>query len=451
MIIIPIILGTFLRVYKIFSNYYFTGELGKELLYVWQIISSGKFPLVGMGTSHEWLSYGPIYYWILAPLVKIFGWTPYILFWVSLAASMGGILITYFVFKNIVNKKFALILSTFVSLSPIWIWAARLSKLHTFFFILTPVIVYCLYKIWNGKGKFTFWLGISYGALFSFHFSQIPTLLVIILMLWIKRKSLKLKNYLMLLFGILIPNITILIHDAANGFSMIKNLVLWIPYRFAGFVGIYPKNNLSQESGGSTLSAFNEFFGRNLFWDNRLWILGSIIFTILFVTIFVQNRKKYSKDFFTFYIITSTVVQCFALLIHTTPPLHYFFPIFLNFGLMFSYYTCELWFKKSTKILTVAIFILMFTVSIFEIGKEHVNDTDYIPLNVLEGVTTTIVNDAADRPFSLDRIGPFDYFPENYSQNYRFLILSKGGKIDQSAGLKYTVIEMGSVYIEKHE
>jgi len=108
MIIIPIILGTFLRVYKIFSNYYFTGELGKELLYVWQIISSGKFPLVGMGTSHEWLSYGPIYYWILAPLVKIFGWTPYILFWVSLAASMGGILITYFVFKNIVNKKFGL-------------------------------------------------------------------------------------------------------------------------------------------------------------------------------------------------------------------------------------------------------------------------------------------------------------------------------------------------------
>ena len=93
----------------------------------------------------------------------------------------------------------------------------------------------------------------------------------------------------------------------------------------------------------------------------------------------------------------------------------------------------------------------MFTVSIFEIGKEHVNDTDYIPLNVLEGVTTTIVDDAAGRPFSLERIGPFDYFPENYSQNYRFLILSKGGKIDQSAGLKYTVIEMGSVYIEKHE
>ena len=451
MIIIPLILGTFLRVYKILSNYYFTGELGKELIYVWQIILSAKFPLIGMGTSHEWLSYGPIYYWILMPIIKIFGWSPYILFWVSLVVSMGGVLITYFVFKKIIDKRFAIILSSFISLSPIWIWAARLSKLHTFFFIFTPLIIYCLYKIWNGKNKYIFWLGISFGALFSFHFSQIPILLVVILMFWMKRKNLKFKNYLMFIAGLIIPNITVITHDALNGFSMIKNLLLWIPYRFAGFAGIYPKNNLNLESGTTTLSAFNEFFGRNIFWDSRLWILGSILFITLFITILVQNRKKYSKDFFIFYIVTSTIVQCFALLIHTRPPLHYFFPIFLNFGLMFSYFASELWFKKSTKFMTVAIFILMFLVSVIEINKEHVNDTDYIPLTVQDGVATTIVDDAAGRAFSLERVGPYDYFPENYSQNYQFLIRSKGGSVDQSASLKYIILEMGEVYIEKHE
>jgi hypothetical protein len=103
---------------------------------------------------------------------------------------------------------------------------------------------------------------------------------VIFLAFWIKRKNLKIRDYIKFILGLIIPNITILIYDAKNGFSMTKNLILWIPYRMAGFVGIYPKNNLDMTSGGSTLSAFNEFFGRNLFWDSRFWILGSIIFVV---------------------------------------------------------------------------------------------------------------------------------------------------------------------------
>jgi len=451
MILIALLAGTFLRLYNIWNNYFFTGELGRELLYVWQLIQTGKFPLVGLGTSHEWLNYGPIYYWILIPLVKIFGWSPFILFWLALAVSMIGILITYFVFKNIVDKKFALILSFFVSVSPIWVWATRLSKLHTFFFILTPLLIYFLYKVWNGKNKYIFWLGFSLGALFSFHYSQLPLFAVIFLAFWLKRKNLKIKNYLMFLAGLVIPNITVLIYDAKNGFSMIKNLILWIPYRFAGFTGIYPKNNLNEVSGIGTITSFNEFFGRNLFDNSHLWILGSAIFIILFIIFFVQNRKRFSKDFLTFYIISSTIVQCFALLIHTSPPLHYFFPIFLNFGLLFAYFTCQYWNKKSTRILTVAIFVLMFAAGIVGMKNEHANDPDYVPLVNQENVVEDIVKDANAQPFSLERVGPFDYFPEYYDQNYRFLILSGGGKIDPTSKLKFIILEAGqNVYAIKN-
>jgi 4-amino-4-deoxy-L-arabinose transferase-like glycosyltransferase len=444
MIIFPLLLGIFLRVYKIGSNYYFSGELGKELLYVRSLVISHSFPLVGLATSHEWLTYGPIYYWILIPLVKIFGSSPFILFWLALTTSGVGIFVTYLVFKKIVDQKFALILSFFISLSPLWVWVSRLSKLHTFFFILTPIFIYFLFKIWKKNVKFIFWLGVVYGALFSFHFSQIPLLAVILGVFVIKRRFLKMGDYIKFAVGLILPNITVLIYDARHHFSMTQDLVVWIPYRIAGFLGIYPKNNLDIASGGSTLASFNEFFGKNLFWDSRVWILGSVVFLALFAVFIIQNHKKITKDFFVFYLILSTGVQLLALLIHTTPPLHYFMPIYLNFGLLFSYYVWRNWEKAITKVLTLAIFLLMFVAGILSLNREHANDADYVPLKTQEAVIQYIVDEAKGRTFSLSRVGPFDYFPENYDQNYQFLILQKGGKIDQSAKLKYIIVEAGT-------
>jgi len=443
--------ATILRVYKIGTNYYFSGELGKELLYVRQLISQKQFPLVGLPTSHVWLNYGPVYYWILIPLIKIFGSFPYILFWLALSVSIIGILITYFVFAKIVDKKYSLILSFFVSVSPLWIWMTRLSKLHTFFFILIPACIYFLYKIWLKEKRFMLWLGVAFGLLFSFHYSQIPQILIILGVFWLRRKNLKFRDYLKFVIGLIIPNITILIYDVGQKFSMVRNLILWIPYRFAGFIGLYPKNNLDIASGTGTLAGFNEFFGRNLFWDSRFWIMGSAIFLILFVGFVIQNHEKFTKDFFTFYLILSTLVQCVALLIHTSPPVHYFLPIFLNFGLLFSYYTHQNWDRKSTKILTVIIFVLLFASTIFEFRNEHAADSDYIPLKTQEAVANYIVKDAKGAPFNLDRIGPYDYFPEYYDQAYQFLILENGGKIDSSVKLRYTIYDTSGVFVFKNE
>jgi 4-amino-4-deoxy-L-arabinose transferase-like glycosyltransferase len=444
MIIFPLLLGIFLRIYEISSNYFFSGELGKELLYVQSLVISHSFPLIGLATSHEWLNYGPIYYWILIPLVKIFGEFPFILFWLALVVSIVGILVTYFIFKKIIDKKFALILSFFISLSPLWIWASRLSKLHTFFFILIPIFIYLLFKIWKKNVKVIFWLGVVYGALFSFHFSQIPFFAVILGVFLIKRKSLKIGDYIKFTIGLIVLNITILIYDAGHNFDMIRNMAIWVPYRIAGFLGIYPKNNLNLASGVSTLTSFNEFFGKNLFWDSRVWILGSVIFLVLFTVFIIQNRRKFTKDFFVFYLITSTGVQLLALLIHTTPPLHYFMPIYLNFWLLFSYFVCRNWEKTAMKVLTIVIFSLMFAAGILSLNREHANDADYVPLKNQEAVIQYIVDEAKGRTFSLSRVGPFDYFPENYDQNYQFLILQKGGKIDQSAKLKYIIVEAGT-------
>jgi hypothetical protein len=253
------------------------------------------------------------------------------------------------------------------------------------------------------------------------------------------------------LAGLIIPNITIIIYAAQNKFVMIKDLLLWVPYRIAGFSGFTSQNHTTLESIKNTLSAFNEFLGRNIFTDSRFWILGSILFMGLFAAFIVKKRKEFKKDFFTFYLISSTVVQFIALLIHSAPPVHYFFPIFLNFGLLFSYYVEEYWKQKSTKVLTVAIFVLMFAAGIFYYKIEQKDVSDYIPFIYQKSAVESILSDAGGRAFTIVRVGPFDYFPENYSQNYQFLILNGGGKLDANANLKYIIYDIGKVYVQKYE
>jgi hypothetical protein len=94
----------------------------------------------------------------------------------------------------------------------------------------------------------------------------------------------------------------------------------------------------------------------------------------------------------------------------------------------------------------------MFTTGVLGLNSEHANDVGYIPLKIQESIADSIVKDAKGNKFSLKRIGPFDYFPEYYDQNYQFLILSMGGKLVDTSANVYTIVEgpsKGQVSVEK--
>src|SRR6185369_8653511 len=155
-----VIVGIFLRIYKIDTNYYFSGELGKEMLYISQFAIAHSFPLVGMSTSHPWLSYGAFYYWIMIPIFNIFSGNPFILFWTAVVVSVLGMVLNYLVFKKVAGEKIAILSTIIQSISPLFIWQTTLSKLHVFFWILIPFFTYALFMLWNGRKKWIFWSGI---------------------------------------------------------------------------------------------------------------------------------------------------------------------------------------------------------------------------------------------------------------------------------------------------
>ena len=402
-----ILIGIFLRINNISNDYYFTGESAKELLYAKHLIESNIFPTIGMATSHEWLYYGPIYYWILIPLVKIFNYNPFLLFWLSIAVSIAGLVVNYKLITKVANKSIAVYSTILISLSPIFIWQTRLSKLHVFFFLLTPILIYLLKLVWDKKRKAVFWLGLCFGIFFSFHFSQIPLIFVLLTVFLIKKY--KLKDYLILSISILIPNLGIIYKDL--------KIFLWLPYRSLG---------LSSESSSETLENFNKFFGMQFFWDEKYWIVGSIISIFIIIVFYKKYIKTVNYNFFNFYLIFSSIIIFAGLILHKNPPVHYFLPIIPNI-----FYMVSMLFEKYLPKRYVYLLFILFSILSY---KTYImpKDIDYISYDNQLEISQKIVDENKDKSIQIKRIGPYDYFPENYSQNYKFLIWYLGGKIDDS-------------------
>lgn len=409
--ILFVITGIILRFKNIFSEYYFSGELGKELIFIRNIIDTKSIPLIGMPTSHEWLYYGPFYYYIATPVVYLLKYDPFSLFYISLFVSLIGLLINYAVIKKIVSRNVAIYSTVLISLSPIFIWQTRLSKLHTFFFILSPLLIYFLNKVWNKEKKNIFYTGIIYGLFFSFHFSQIPILITIVSTLFLKKY--RVRDYLLFFFSAALPNITLLFKDLL--------IAVWLPYRALGF---------SEESGMQTIYSFNEFFGRLFFWDQKLWFVGSII-SVTIIVLFVKHfyKQKFS-NFITFYLLSSTFAMFVGLVLHRNPPLHYFLPIFPNIFLMLSILMQEKFSNQKLLKYLIPTCLLFSNFYFFDMPKGD----DYVPINKQIEISKKIVKQGGGNSIKIVRVGPYDYFPENYSQNYKFLINYFGGRIDQNSG-----------------
>lgn len=432
-------LAFILRTYKISENFVFSGEFGTEFLYIKNLIAQGKLPLAGLTTSHTWISYGPLYYWIMIPLVKLFAFEPLIGAWVGIITGTLAVIANYLVIRKIANEKVAIWSSLIITVSPIWISFARGARLYVFTWLIFYLFLYFLRELWQGKAKNIFWLGFAFGLFFNFHFSPILLTPVLLVLIYLRRKILKVKDYLLLLLGAVLANLPILIYDSQNGFSMIKNLILWIPYRIAGFFGLYPKNNLSYESLGGTFGVINEFFGKMFIFYRPFWIVATIAFLVLAWFLFKENYRKFFKDFLIFFIFASLVSVLAGIFIHQSPPIHYFLPLFPIPPLILALVLDRYWKSSLVRYLFAGSFLLLALFNL-KVGRAT-PEPDFVPYKLQKEISRFIASDVKGSKFVLKRVGPYDYFEGNYAQNYQYLLWLYGNEPVQEAKISYTIYE----------
>ncbi|OGM85598.1 hypothetical protein A2616_04405 [Candidatus Woesebacteria bacterium RIFOXYD1_FULL_33_11] len=79
----------------------------------------------------------------------------------------------------------------------------------------------------------------------------------------------------------------------------------------------------------------------------------------------------------------------------------------------------------------IFIFLVFSIINIWR--YEMPTDIDYVSYKKQLEISQKIVEENKGNSIKIKRVGPYDYFPENYSQNYKFLIWYLGGKIDDNS------------------
>ncbi len=447
LLILSLGIGAFLRFYRLPENIVFHGELGHNYLAIKNAFEDGIIPLLGPPTSHPWLSFGPLFYWLFGPLLALFNFNPVAGAYFFAAVGCAIIWLNFVVVKEFFGEKVAAISSFLISFSYAWVKLAQESR----FFSLSALFFYpFLYFLLRRR---LFLAGLFLGIMFNFHLSPIVVLIPTAIYLFVNKRVFNKNRIFHGIVGFIIPNIPFLIYNSQHRFEMLANLIRWVPYRIAGFMGLYPKNTATTEVLRANIVSLYDFVG-NIFAPGYKYLSFTMLAIILcFSAIkFYAEIKKTEKNWPLLILILFFLFGYLGIFVHGDPPGHYYLPIYPLPTIFFSIFLVEAAQNKTLKFICGLVLAGLLTINLmfffsgkwFYLPKDKVSEGLPVPYSMQLTAVDTIIDDAKGKPFSLSRSGPFDYFEGNYAQNYRYLLWWKGNEPVANATLKYTIYEQKS-------
>lgn len=442
-LLFTLIVATYIRFSGIVENFGFVGEIGDNLLDIRDYYLSRSIPLIGPPTSHSWLVFPPLYYWIYGPILVLLRFNP--LSHAYFAAVFGVLTVAtnYIVASRIFNKKVGLISSFLISFSPLYIPFTHGSRFFTLVLFFFYPFVLCLYRLIRGSKKYFFWLGLWLGVLLNFHFTPVFFIPSIFILLAIYKIRLSLKNVSQMMLGLILPLSPWLIYAGIANPQMVYRFLLWFPYRVVGFLGLYPKNTVDVQVINNNLSSFVQYLATLFVPSETAPKYG--VFVAVFVLIVLFSLKFFRDKIrnVTLFVLLFWI-SVISIFIHGSPPLHYYLPIFPVGIIIVSAVLA-----KYTKLAFLVLFLLfVVNVNYFSQEKWYFQKTDrvnvdphFVPYKLQLKAVDAILSDSQGRDFSISRTGPYDQFKENYAQNYIYLLWWKGKAPVEDSQLEYNISE----------
>lgn len=450
-LIIILVVALYIRVHNLNTNFTFSGEFGDNLLDIKNYYFSGSLPLVGPPTSHPWLYFGPLYFWMMMPIMVLFHWQPY---YAVLFGSLSGVFavwLNWYFIKKLFNPPVALYSSALLAVSPLVVAYSRIGR---FYFLVVPLFYifyfYLISYMKRGTGLWPILLSVS--IMFSFHYSPLIFIPAIVLAIFIKRKSLTKLDFFKAVIAFVAPLVTLIFWDMQHGFSMISKFALWIPYRLTGFIGLYPKNNGSAEGMFQGLSSLIEFLGRSFAIDKLLWGYLALLILFIFYTAFISSVRNKDKQIE----VTTLLVLCAlgftAFLIHGDAPIHYLLPIFPVPFILVGYWFDKVDIKIKSVYMIIFFGIMVSNYQLAQTDGRYFGDsreTDDLQYAYIEQTSIEIISDSADGKFTLNRVGKNDQFEGDYAQNYIYVMWLLGNEPVNNAKVHYTIYEDQGTWVKK--
>lgn len=303
-----IILGAFLRLYKIKDYIVFLGDEGRDSLVVYNILH-GDLTLLGPTSSVGGFFLGPIYYYLMAPFLWIFKYDPV---GPAVMVALIGLLTIFLVYKlgkEIFSTNAGLIAALLFAVSPIVIKYSKSSWNPNVFPFFTLISLYSLYLAIT-KNKW--WLFILAGFLMGINLQihYLATFVGAIMFFYVMFADFKknkqwlinlIKRYILMFAGFMVGFTPFLAFEARHSFTNSTNIINFIFNSPDTGAGGQVFSNLGHVFlrlfGGLTLSyplpVYFEYFSSNIL---QIWLLGSVLLGLISIGFFLFKFLKKYKD-----------------------------------------------------------------------------------------------------------------------------------------------------------
>lgn len=234
LLILILVIGAFLRLYRIGDYMTFLGDEGRDVIIVRRLLVNFDPILIGPGTSIGNMYLGPLYYYMIAPALLLANFSPV---GPAIFVALLGIATIYFVYrvaKEWFTPRAGLIAALLYAVSPTVIIHSHSSwnpNIMPFFSLLS---VYSVWKVWKEKNyKWLAVLGVSYAVVLQSHYLGILLLPAIIIFLFLSRPPTRYILIVISLFALLMS--PLVLFDLRHNFMNLKALKVFLMYSNGSF------------------------------------------------------------------------------------------------------------------------------------------------------------------------------------------------------------------------
>lgn len=166
-----LLLGAYLRLYRIPEYMTFLGDEGRDMLVIKRMIVDHKFTLLGPTASVGGFFLGPIYYYFMLPFVWISGLNPA---GAAVMVALFGVATIYMVYRlgrDVFGVGVGLVAAALYSLSPVVIAYSRSSWNPNLVPFFSTVLIWLMWRsVIKNERKLLFWIGVCLGVGLQLHY-----------------------------------------------------------------------------------------------------------------------------------------------------------------------------------------------------------------------------------------------------------------------------------------
>jgi hypothetical protein len=229
--ILLLIVSASFRLIDVGQGYSLYGDQGADLLAAHNWIKTGTPPLVGINTSIGTFHMGPLYYYLITPLIWIFNGDPFAPVVLFLIFGIGIVLVSFIYLSKRVDTKTAFIISFLLAISPHAISASRGAYSPYLEISFSILMLFVLHEFLKTKNlKYIFWTYFIIGSGLQMHYTFLANAIsVSLIVFFFSKKTLtSYKFYLSASSGFLLPLLPFIIGQFFLNFQDFKGLFAYL-------------------------------------------------------------------------------------------------------------------------------------------------------------------------------------------------------------------------------